>query len=158
MQSELDTINITHVTLVACDSGETMNDYLLIKTPVAVLNATVERQAMLDGAGPAFAALDFEKWEARVESNMSRSPLGEVDMTSKLQPLGRDETCAYLGGNVSFETAARSWSTAVATCLTAVAGRVISINWYGPVKGSGGVVDLLRKSKALAERTSGKTL
>ena len=72
------------------------------------------------------------------------------DLRGDVRPLGRDQSCAYLGGTVDVKTPVKSYAIANGTCMTAVSDRVIATFWYGPDTSSAGIRRLLDKAKGLA--------
>jgi hypothetical protein len=72
------------------------------------------------------------------------------DLSGDVRPLGKDERCAYLGGVMQVKSATSDYRISIGICMTVVAGRLLTINWYGPDKGSAGVGELLVRAKRLA--------
>jgi hypothetical protein len=73
-----------------------------------------------------------------------------VDLSGNVAPRGKDEVCAYLGGTMAVASRMSSYTLAVGTCVTAVGGRAMSVNWYGSDERPAGVARLLAKAKGLA--------
>jgi hypothetical protein len=48
-----------------------------------------------------------------------------------------------------------SYPISIATCITVIAGRALTINWYGPDRGSVGVAELMIRARRFAERITG---
>jgi hypothetical protein len=160
-----DTRNVTHLTLMPCDlSAGALPGYILLKTPNESLSATYNLKAFLDSAGAAFESPEFKalvasgKINEESEASMSQALGTRVDLDGVIRPLGKDERCAYLGGTVRVRSGAADNRVSVGICMTVVAGRLLTINWFGPDKGSAGVAELLVKSKGLAGRIQGKPL
>ena len=154
--------NVTHLMLVPCAPKTGIaDDYILLKTPVQAILATLDRQQFLKEAGAAFDSPEMNallsSGKVAQESGQSVSEvLGtRVDLSGNLRPIGKDDVCAYLGGTMAVASNAASYRISVGMCMTVVAGRLITINWYGPDKGSTGVAELLVKAKRLAGEMSG---
>jgi hypothetical protein len=146
----------THLTLWACSKDEPSN-YILLKTPVAALNVTATREEVIASMGSAFenpemaAALASGKFNADAEKSMTEALRTKVGLAGELRPLGKDETCAYLGGIVAVTMGEQSYKISVGICVTAISGRVLTVNWYGPEDGAAGVARLLVKAKGFAQ-------
>ena len=158
-----DSANVTHLTLVPCSKKQGLaDDYIILKTPKAVLLVTFDRPQFLEELGAAFGSPELSSALASGKLlEQSGKEMGEVigvpvDLTGEIKPLGKDDVCAYLGGTINVSSAAASYRIAVGMCMTVVAGRVLTINWYGPDRGSAGVASLLLKSKRLAGQITGK--
>jgi hypothetical protein len=154
--------NVTHLTLFPCDAPvdaaglSAQRDYILIKTPKEVLNVQLTREALLQGLGEAFenpafaqalASGQLLKDAGKGVSDVIGTP---IDLSGNIAPRGKDDVCAYLGGTVGIASRTNSYTLAVGTCITAVGGRAISVNWYGSDERPAGVARLLANSKGLA--------
>lgn len=154
-----DQLNVTHLTLIPCESGASASaDYILIKTPAVVLGATVQRGEFLQMLGDAFANTELmanltsDRVFAESGRGVSEAFGTEVDLSGSIRPLGRDDMCGYIGGAVRVSSAAGDYNVSFGACLTAISGRIMSVYWYGPDRGSAGIADLLIKAKGLAQR------
>lgn len=133
-QAALDDRNSTLLVLVDCRPGKAMENYLVIKTPLRMLSSDVTREELLQGLGsqgfddPEFRkhleAGDFEKHASDRTSQLTGQ---NVNFEANIAPRGLDETCAYLGGNSTVTTAGKTYTMAVATCITAVGKRAIAL-------------------------------
>ena len=153
--------NVTHLTLYRCGANEgARNDYILVKTPRQALFASLEREQLLAGMAQAFESAEFESTLAavpdRVAGDVSSVVGREVDLTGRIQPLGRDDTCAYMGGTLRVTSAELSYPISVGICMTVVSGRLVGVNYYGPDRGSAGVRDLLERAKLFVQSMSGR--
>ena len=153
-----DNRNVTHLALLACNiaADGSIPEYILFKTPNEVVNATLELGQFLAEAGAAFESpalaelLASGKLTEESEASISKALGSKVDLSGGVRPLGKDERCAYMGGTMQVQRAAIAYKFSVGTCMTVVAGRLMTINWYGPDKGAAGVAALLAASKRLA--------
>ena len=156
-----DTLNVTHLTFFVCGTKEMADDYILLKTPTQVLAATVTLPELLDGLGAAFANPTFRKslesgdFTKDSAKSVSRALGSEIGLAGQILPIGKDDRCAYMGGTIAVQGYGMAYSLSIGMCLTVVAGKVISINWYGPDKGKEGIAALLLKTRAYAERLRG---
>ena len=153
--------NVTHLTLYRCGPNEGVrNDYILLKTPRQALFANLEREQLLSAMAQVFESQEFESTVAampdRVEGDLSTVVGREIDLTGRIQPLGRDDTCAYLGGTMQVNSALLSYPISVGICMTVVSGRLVSVNYYGSDRGEAGVRDLLERAKLFAQGMSGR--
>jgi hypothetical protein len=152
-----DTRNVTHLALLACaPPGGQVASYILLKTPNEAVNATLDLQTFLADAGAAFdspafkAMLDSGELHDESEASMGKAMGAKIDLSGEVRPRGRDERCAYLGGTMQVKSANSDYKVSIGMCMTVVAGRLLTINWYGPDQGSAGVGELLVKAKRLA--------
>lgn len=152
-----DTNSTTDLGLFPCN-GEVIagaGDYTLIKTPNTMLIATVTRQQLFDTLGAAFDNPKFaELMNKTVEKNVADDLNKVIPLAAKvgnaLKPLGRDETCAYIGGTITFDATNMHYVQALGGCITVVGGRALMISRYGKKTGASDILQLLRESKALA--------
>lgn len=158
-----DNENVTHLTLVPCEVKDDLErDYILLKTPVPAIMASFDRAEFLKeieaaSATPEVNALFSSPEIARQSGEDLGKVLGtRVDLSGTLRPVGNDDTCWYLGGTIAVASAVANYSISVGICVTVVGQRLLSINWYGPDKGSPGVAELLVKAKRLALQMTGK--
>ena len=153
--------NVTHLTLYRCGPQDGVRtDYILVKTPRQALFANLEREQALVAMSQVFENPEFESAldsaPEQVEGNVSSVVGREVDLTGRIRPLGRDETCAYMGGTFQVTGEQISYPISAGVCMTVVSGRLVSINYYGPDRGEAGVRDLLVRAKGFAESLSGR--
>jgi hypothetical protein len=152
-----DARNVTHLALLECAApGGQIASYILLKTPNEAVNATLDLDRFLADAGAAFESpafkemLDSGKLHDESEASMGKAMGAKIDLAGAVRPLGKDERCAYLGGVMQVTSATSDYKISIGMCMTVVAGRLLTINWYGPDKGSAGVGELLVKAKRLA--------
>jgi hypothetical protein len=151
-----DNLNVTMVTLFSCKTeGPREKDYTLIKTPKNLLMATVSLSDLLANVGAEFDKPEFKKFLKDDVGIQSSAALGEtiganVKVSSGLQPLGKDDVCAYLGGTISITVGSKSYDQPVAACITVVEGRVLTTYRYGPDASVAGVAALAKQARALA--------
>ena len=151
-----DDTNVTDLTLFPCaDQTGEAPDYYLIKTPKSVLLSNAPRAELLAGLRVEFDKPGFEAamkaLDAPGEASDAYTKLigQKVDVTGSLNPMGLDETCAYLGGVIKFEAKAIAYSRAVGSCITSVGNRVVIIHRYGAGE-PGNVLPMMKSAKALA--------
>ena len=158
-----DVQNVSHLTFYDCDQqgSERIVDYILIKTPRPALGARVTREQLMADLGAEFAAapsggsmLSDESLEA-IEGRIASAMGTRLNLAGAVRPLGRDSECAYLGGTFTVTGPTGTFTVAAAACITTVADRVITINWYGADRGSEGMVEMLARARHLASRIRG---
>ncbi|HYD13588.1 MAG TPA: hypothetical protein VEC11_12145 [Allosphingosinicella sp.] len=159
-----DVQNVTHLTLYRCDqqSGDRVVDYILIKTPRPALGTRITREQLMADLGREFAAIpaggsllsdeSVDAIEGRIASALGR----QLEMTGSVRPLGRDSVCAYLGGIFALTMAGGTHNVSAGACVTSVAERIITVNWYGADRGSAGVAALLARARRLATLIRGR--
>jgi hypothetical protein len=152
-----DSRNVTHLALLACTPAQgQVSSYILLKTPNEAVSATLELDQFLADAGAAFdnpafkAMLESGELQEESEASMGKAMGAKIDLAGDLRPLGKDERCAYIGGVMQVKSPAADYRIAIGMCMTVVGGRLLTINWYGPDRGSAGVAELLVKAKRLA--------
>jgi hypothetical protein len=152
-----DDVNVTDLTLVRCGVGSqaALEDYMIIKTPKRALVDTVTREQLLVAVGAEFDRPEFKDFIAKgvgaQAENQWKNMGVEIHFSGTPQPLGRDNVCAYLGGQLSpSDKDGKIYPTLMGGCLTSVGGKVVSVFRYvAPGKGKE-VGDLLREVRALA--------
>jgi len=159
-----DTVNVTHLTLVRCGASEdAFSDYYLIKTPSRVLLAVMDRETFLDSMGEVFASTEVAQLLEsgsiidQSEEAMSQVIGRQIDLAGAIQPLGRDDVCAYLGGTMQVQMEELAYSISVAACLTTVSSRILAIYSYGPDSGAASIAGLMLRSKRVAMSIVGTT-
>lgn len=151
-----DNDNVTDLTLFPCSdqSGEAP-DYYLIKTPKTLLLSNAPRAELLASLRAEFDKPGFvaamKALEAQDETSDAYTKLTgqKIAVTGSPDPMGLDETCAYLGGVIRFESKAIAYSRAVGTCITSVGNRVVIIHRYSTGE-PGNVPAMIKSAKALA--------
>ena len=153
--------NVTHLTLYRCGPHEGVRtDYILLKTPRQALFANLEREQLLAAMAQVFESPEFESTVAampdRVAGDLSTVVGRDVDLAGRVRPLGRDDTCAYMGGTLQVSVAQVTYPISLGLCMTVVSGRLVSVNYYGPDRGEAGVRDLLARAKLFAQAMTGR--
>lgn len=152
-----DVANATDLTAYRCElRGDAVEQALLIKTPLTVVSTTVERRTLLAQVGAAFdnpvvtSALSSGEIDKSSAAALSKAQGAPVTVKSEIKPAGKDETCAYVAGSEAIGEGGRLNRVAVAACMTAVHGRVLSIYAYGPYAGPRSLDGLAPKAKSVA--------
>jgi hypothetical protein len=131
--AELDTLNLTHVTLRDCNNPD--GDYSLVKS---------ERNAQQLGVPKAmFIALAAKQLESElsqqaIAQGMDKagqdiaSGTGDTMTLSQgaAQAAGFDADCAYITGSAVLGVGGQNITTYFATCLTLAGGRVFAVHSY----------------------------
>jgi hypothetical protein len=149
--------NDTLVTAYQCAKGAiTTAEYpILIKSPKAMLQTSIGRKDLLGQLGPAFenpnlSALIAGTSDAANSKSLSEALGADVKAKTEVAPVGRDDTCGYLGGVVSLTNADRVVAASAVACITAVQNHVVLVYLYGPAE-NGTVGKLVPRAKALAQ-------
>jgi len=151
-----DKLNVTSLTLLSC-TGNPFGTYIIIKTPVPVVNSDFTREEMLKSLGSAFEAPSIkEKIATGALLNESADGLStafgqKVDLSGDMRPRGKDDACAYLGGTLELKSTQIAYRASMGSCLTAVGRRFIAVHVYGPDKGPAGVAALIATSRRVME-------
>lgn len=153
--------NVTNLSLFPCGDDGSAANYYLVKTPKNLIATEVTREQMLASIGaefdnPEFAALlasgKLNQDTAKTFTEMTQL---DVSLTGQIKALGRDDTCGYMGGVLTFKAGALNYSRAIGVCITAVSGRVIFVYRYGEGEPAN-VLKLLPVAKAFALSMKGK--
>lgn len=153
-----DTASVTHVTFKRCSGNFTLgaNDYILIKTPTSMLSVNVDRPALIKELGAQFAD---PVAVAETSSALNRTDAGadlsrvlgtKVELKGEVKPLGHDEVCAYMGGQIEVKSAATSYLQPTGVCITSVGGKVVTIGRYGTDLTPAAIATLLRETRVIA--------
>lgn len=148
--------NATDLTLFPCnDQSGTAPDYYLVKTPASMLAAKSPRADILASLKaefdkPGFAeALEAADINGKTSEAYSKLMQQKAEVSGKVEPMGIDETCAYMGGVMHFQSAATRYSRAISACITSVGDRVVMIYRYSQGE-PGNVLARMKSAKALA--------
>ncbi|MDH7972610.1 hypothetical protein QH494_10490 [Sphingomonas sp. AR_OL41] len=145
---------VTHATLKQCDGsiGAGVNDYTLIKTPTSMLMPVVDRPTLIKELGAEFdnpvAVADMNTGDAGAD--LSQVLGTKVEIKGLIKPLGHDDVCAYMGGQVNVTGAGISYLQPTGVCITSVGGKVVTIARYGKDLAPAAIATLLRAARAIA--------
>lgn len=130
----VDTDNVTLLTLNDCESMRADGNYLIIKTPISVLNAEISRAELIGEMTTPEAAQGMEEGasDSDRETNERYAELGAEDasIATDIKMRGNDDVCVYLGGIGTETVGGKVIPKAIAGCLTAVGGRMVSLYGY----------------------------
>ena len=154
-----DTNSVTHVTLKRCDIdlGTGSNDYTLIKTPTSALMTTIDRPALIKALGDQFAdpvtlaQLAASLSDGKAGKDVSEVLHAKVEIKGDIKPLGHDDVCAYLGGQVNVKAEGAGYLQPTAVCITSVGSKVVTISRYGTDLKPAAIVSLMRDARQIAE-------
>ncbi|NML07486.1 hypothetical protein [Sphingomonas sp. G-3-2-10] len=158
----LDKDNLTSITLHSCGASANMLDYIIIKTPHAVAGTAVTRAQVLESLGPDFDSKDGKPFNLEDTETMLSGALAETtgkkaEVSLDLRPRGKDDVCGYFGGfNVTTPAGGKKIEMTVGSCITAVDGRVLVLNFYAAGNDPATLAALLRRSRAFALTLRGK--
>lgn len=135
--AEADQHGATLATFLACNRKPGIapwSHYVLVKSPYAVKDMTVEKEAALamlnaEGSGPNAPRFTDEMTEELAEN--TESAFGErIEIRGTFGFAGRDADCAYLVGPMQASVRGRTVNARVATCMTVAGGKMLSVNVY----------------------------
>jgi hypothetical protein len=148
--------NVTHLTLFPCtDQSGAQPDYYLVKSPGATLDANAPRAELLASLRAEFDKPEFKSAmqaadvNGKASESYSQLMKQKADISGSVSPMGLDETCAYLGGVLKFESGTVSYSRAISGCITSVGDRVVMIYRYSQGE-PGNVLTMMKSARALA--------
>lgn len=156
-----DNINLTHVTLMKCGENDLLN-YFILKTPRAAILKDFQLEPFLNEIGVQFQSTAIKDFmsdgslDKEVKKGFQTVLGSDLDLTTDIKPLGRDERCAYVGGTAEFTNVPDPYKISMGRCITIISNRIISIYSYGSRTDVQGVVEQLKKAKELSVRMTGK--
>jgi hypothetical protein len=154
--NQADTQNVTDLMLFACaTAGAAPKEFVLLKSPKAMLDVDLTREDMLKLLGTAFESPAFKEGMQAGIADMSRSVQArsgqKLEMTGDTGPRGRDEVCAYIGGTSLVNGPGGSARVSMGACLTVVGGRFITLAVGAPATNEAAVPALMARARRLAE-------
>lgn len=149
---------VTHATLRRCGVKTTAgaNDYTLIKTPVSMLVPVIDRAALIKELGSAFdnpvavAELAATTRNGDAGADLSKVLGTKIEIKGAITPLGHDDVCAYMGGQVAVSGAGTSYLQPTGVCITSIGGKMVTIARYGKDLAPAAIATLLRGARAIA--------
>ncbi len=158
--ASLDNESITSASLVACGPNPDIADYILIKTPVGMVDQEITLTSLLGNLGPDFdkpvgADIPIPETEARIGDALSQRTGNDVKVGVAIGPRGHDDVCAYTGGTIRATNVAGG-AVAIGTCVTVVQGKMFAIHVYWPGEESAVGKTLLQRARAVAVGLRGK--
>ena len=135
--AEADRYGATLATFLACNRKPGIHpwsQYVLIKTPLGYQDRLFEKEPVLarmdaEGRGPNTPRLTEEMTEELAEQ--TENALGErIEMRGSYGYAGRDADCAYLAGPMQMTLRGQTLTARVASCVTIVGGKAVSVNIY----------------------------
>lgn len=155
-----DTVNVTLATLIRCDKAGRAegpgNDYMLIKSPKAVLAATMPRAALLTALAGEYGKAEWQSGAmskqatADAAKGLSDAINAPVDIKGDLAPRGTDGDCAYLGGTLNVNGGEVSYPIIVGGCITSAANKVVGVYAYDDPGKGGGVAGKMQTARNVA--------
>ncbi len=98
------------------------------------------------------ATLNSGKVDETVKKGLSESGI-DVNVQSSFAPMGRDDTCAYLGGQSNYADAGgASARVAFAACITVVKKKVLTLIVYERFVDAGTIAKLVPQAKRSPRR------
>lgn len=151
-----DTMNVTLLTVVKCEGEPFENDYFALKSPISTVGMTIERDDFLKMMEPEFGTARNDGAFAGATdqaADLLSDRLGQrITMQGKIEPLGMDDFCVYLGGNLAVQGPGESYAGALGGCITAIGGKIVSAISVGRGDVPADVARHLRFSRMIAER------
>lgn len=153
-----DSQNVTDLAVFRCDEAFApgVGDYTLIKTVKTLLVMKLDRTDFLKQLGDAFnqpaliAALESDATMAKPSEDIGTVLGTKVTLQNALKPMGHDDVCAYMGGAVTLNAQAITFTQPLGMCMTVVGGKMLSIIRYGKDGSPAGVRALMRETRAIA--------
>jgi hypothetical protein len=146
--------NVTHLTVVHCDEKRRWTDYFLIKTPTAALMATMTNAELQQALEPILIkGLDSDAITKSASEQLSGTLQSKIDLKGRIEFLGKDDSCLYLGGvlNLKGEADGSGYTLAMAQCITVVEGKALTVYRYGDGEDRKAVEALMPSARAFAK-------
>jgi len=143
-----DSGSVTKLTLVNCDPRLTFEDYLNVKVPAHAVDLTMNRPEFLELMRKTFASAGFSEFvksgkaQSAVEGHYRAVGAKDAKVAGGLVPRKIDETCGYLGGDMTVTSGGQTKSMTAAACMTSIGGRIMSLYAIKP-KGDNGSYESL---------------
>lgn len=131
-----DLLNVTNLTLFACDYPTGHSDYFLVKTPSQVLTTSITREQFLPAMAEQYKSPEFlarispEQVNGPHSRAMSEATGQKVEIESSVAPRGVDDVCAYMSGVIAVNTSDAGYRGEASGCTTAVGTRIIMVYYY----------------------------
>lgn len=129
--------NTTLATLLGCDRKPEIrawSNYVLIKTPKALVNRVFDKAAALEELAGVFSGPDSPKFDDKVTesiANETERALGlRIKITGTFGYAGRDADCVYLAGPMQAQVEGKTVKGLIATCITVAGGKLLAVNLY----------------------------
>ncbi|MBX3593176.1 hypothetical protein [Sphingomonas sp.] len=148
-----DRMNVTHLSVHACGTKPPWRSYFLVKTPVQLLRVVTTTAELQAAVWPELVrGFDSRAIETRSSDQATRVLGARTTVKGEMVPLGKDESCLYLGGVIDVRTPERKvgYTLSVAGCMTVVGGRVMTIYRYAPGTTMDSVRALMPSARAFA--------
>ena len=129
--------NDTVASLLGCNRKPEIrpwSNYVLIKTPKALINRVFDKASALDELAGVFSGPNSPKFDDKdtqgIANDTERALGMRIEITGTFGYAGRDADCVYLAGPMQAEVSGRIVKGLVATCMTVAGGKLISVNLY----------------------------
>ena len=132
-----DNQNMTVSTLLACNRNPAIlpwSNYVLIKTPTAMVGRVFDKASILDEFDGIFSGPNSPKFDDKTTQEVAKGTeraLGvRVEVTGTFGYAGRDADCVYLAGPMQAQVEGRIIKGLIATCITVSWGKLVAVNLY----------------------------
>ena len=122
--------NVTLLSLIECDQHSTGRSYILFKTPVAALNAELDRDVTLRELAAEAEVLPMSTVLDAAGEVKSEASGESTKVDGDFGPRGRDDVCVYMGGLLRTASGTETQAQALGTCITVAGKRLIVLNAY----------------------------
>jgi hypothetical protein len=158
-----DDLNVTHLLLQNCDPKLSDVDYFILKTPKNALLVNAPRAELLSAMQAEISKpinqeeIFGDKMNQQASAGFDRVFNMKIDMDAAIGPRGYDDTCAYIGGYISYTNITEPYKIAIGMCFTSINSKIMTVNVYGQPKDQTDVARLLARSKLIATSITSKT-
>jgi len=159
--AEIDTQNIVHLMLASCGDTQLQRDRIRISTSRTARDKVLTREAFLKEYRPSFVGPDKADLSGTLDQavEMVEKATGRrADLGGKVEALGMDSVCGFLGGNLTATADGKAHPLAGVICLTTVGDRMLQISSTGPSGKPGDLERRMRLVEAVALSISAKPI
>lgn len=129
--------NDTVASLLGCNRNPEIrpwSNYVLIKTPKALVNRVFDKASALDELAGVFSGPSSPKFDDKVTQDIAKDTeraLGlRIEITGTFGYAARDADCVYLAGPIQAQVQSKTVKGLIATCITVAGGKLIAVNLY----------------------------
>lgn len=158
MLAAADPQNVTSLSVLSCEGEPKLNHYVLFKTPTQALPVSMERAVFISAMGAAFDKPEFAdvlksgKIAETAKDGFNKTFGTTIDMQPVINPMGRDGSCAYLGGVTVYSQGDKSERVAMVLCMTTLKKKIVAIDMFEKYVDAETIAKMLPQVRAIAEQ------
>lgn len=142
-------LNETHLVLMRCGEHRPEHDFYVIKSRLDMHDRQMTRASYFRLLRPQFDSPQARENLAAMTRGVAGRDTG-LSVTGGLKPMGMDESCAYIGGVMSFSKDGKGLGIVQGTCATALPNAVFAVYSTGFGETDAEVMRHIGDARALA--------